>query len=140
MGFLTALPIIGKVLEKGLGVVDQFVEDKDLAIKIKAAITEKVNEQDHKEVVEGIKASASIIIAEAQGSWLQRNWRPILMLTVIGIIFNNYVMVPYLSLFTDKVVVLELPGGLWSLLNIGTSGYIVGRSAEKIFKLRNGNK
>ena len=56
------------------------------------------------------------------------------MLTIVFIIFNNYVMVPYLSLFTDKVVVLELPGGLWALLNVGVGGYVVGRSGEKIAK------
>jgi hypothetical protein len=29
---------------------------------------------------------------------------------------------------------LELPGGLWALLNVGVGGYAVGRSAEKILK------
>ena len=137
MALLTALPIIGRILEKGLDVIDDFVEDKDLSNKIKASITEKVNEQNHKEVVEEIKASASIILAETKGNWLQSNWRPMLMLTVVSIIFNNYVLVPYLSLFTDKAVMLDLPGGLWALLNVGTGGYVVGRSAEKIFGMKN---
>jgi hypothetical protein len=57
-----------------------------------------------------------------------------LMLVCILIIFNNYVLVPYLSMWTDKAVILELPKGLWALLNLGVGGYIAGRSAEKIFK------
>ena len=75
---------------------------------------------------------AKIIIAETQGSWIQANWRPVLMLVAIAIIANNYIIVPYLAVFTDKVVILDLPKGLWQLLTLGVSGYIVGRSAEKI--------
>jgi hypothetical protein len=140
MSILTALPIIGKLIDKGLGVIDQFVEDKDQANKLKAAIVDQVNRQGHEKVIEEIKASAGIITTEAKGSWLQRNWRPMLMLTVIFIIFNNYVLFPYLSMFTDKAVILELPGGLWALLNVGVGGYVGGRSVEKIFSLRNKNR
>ena len=82
-----------------------------------------------------------IILAEAQGSWLQRNWRPLLMLTAIIIIFNNYVLTPYIGILAPEyVTVLELPGGLWALLTTGVGGYVLGRSGEKIVgKLNNGN-
>ena len=77
----------------------------------------------------------NIIIAETKSqSWLARNWRPILMLTIVAIIANNYVLFPYLSLFTEKVTMLTLPDHLWSLLKIGVGGYIVGRSAEQVAK------
>ncbi len=76
---------------------------------------------------------SKVIIAEAQGkSWLQRNWRPLLMMTVIVIIFNNYVLFPYISMFTDSAAVLELPDELFTLLTYGVTGYVVGRSGEKI--------
>ena len=79
------------------------------------------------------EARSKIIIAEAQGeSWLQRNWRPLLMLSVIMIVVNNYILFPYISMFTDKAKVLELPQGLWTLLVTGVGGYILGRSGEKI--------
>ena len=77
----------------------------------------------------------NIIIAETKSqSWLARNWRPILMLTIVAIIANNYVLFPYLSLFTEKVTMLTLPDHLWALLKIGVGGYIVGRSAEQVAK------
>lgn len=80
-----------------------------------------------------IEAKKDIIMAEAQGdSWLQRNWRPILMMVVISIIANNYILFPYLSMFTDKVTVLELPTALFALLTAGVGGYVLGRSGEKI--------
>jgi hypothetical protein len=28
-----------------------------------------------------LESAAKIVLAEAQGSWLQRNWRPLLMVT-----------------------------------------------------------
>ena len=88
-----------------------------------------------------IDAQQSIIVAEAQGgSWMQRNWRPLVMLMFALIIFNNYILFPYLSLFTDKAVMLDTPPELWSMMKIGLGGYIVGRSAEKSVKAWRGDK
>lgn len=130
---LAALPIVGQIIEKIVGVVDQAVPDKDLAVKLKADIQMAVMQMDHREMETLVNAQSKIVLAEAQGqSWLQRNWRPLLMLVVIVIIFNNYVLVPYLAMWTTKIAVLELPTGLWALLTAGVSGYVVGRSGEKI--------
>jgi len=77
-----------------------------------------------------------ILIAEIQGqSWMQQNWRPILMLTIVAIVANNYILVPYLTLFGMKAQVLDLPEKLWSLMTLGVGGYIVGRSGEKIVEV-----
>lgn len=85
------------------------------------------------------KAAGSIITAEAQGeSWMQRNWRPITMLAFVFIIVNNYILAPYTEFFTGlfgyaiTVPVLDIPEGLWGLLQIGIGGYIASRGAEKI--------
>lgn len=79
-----------------------------------------------------VKAQSSIILAEVQGqSWLQRNWRPLLMLTIVIIIANNYIIFPYASIFTDRVTVLDLPDKLWNLMMLGVGGYIGGRTIEK---------
>ena len=56
------------------------------------------------------------------------------MFCVMAIIVNNYILFPYLHLWTDRVVVLELSGGLWALLTTGVGGYVVGRSGERIAK------
>lgn len=77
---------------------------------------------------------AKVVVAEAQGqSWLQRNWRPMLMCTFGFIVLWNFVVAPLISAATgEAVIMLELPPGMWSLLQIGVGGYIVGRSGEKI--------
>jgi hypothetical protein len=69
---------------------------------------------------------------EMQGNWLQRSWRPILMLLIIIIIANNYILFPY---FPNTLEVLELPDNLWTLLELGVGGYVVGRSVEKAVKV-----
>ncbi len=90
MGLLSAIPVIGPIVEKVIGVVDQAVPDKDLKEKLKAEIESKLLELDYSALEKEIDARAKIIVAEATGhSWLQRNWRPILMLTVVATIANN---------------------------------------------------
>lgn len=135
MGWLSFIPIIGKALERGLDIVDDMVEDKDEANRLKAAIKQQVLIHQHDELVKELEAQAKIILAEARGGWLQRNWRPMLMLIVIGILANNYVIAPYVELFfPGRSLILELPGGLWALLNVGVGGYIASRGAEKVLK------
>jgi hypothetical protein len=88
---------------------------------------------DYSALEKEIDAKAQIIVAEAQGqSWLQRNWRPMLMLTIIAIIANNYVIYPYITLFGGTATILQLPAELFTLMTIGVGGYVVGRTGEKM--------
>jgi Holin of 3TMs, for gene-transfer release len=75
-----------------------------------------------------LDSKANIIQAEAKGEgWLQRNWRPTLMLVCIFIVFSNYVLVPF---FGIPSAILD--DHIWNLIEVGTGGYIAGRSLEKI--------
>ena len=121
------LGLIGAVaapLLNGLfGLIDQAVEDKDEAGRIKARLREMALDGRMKE----IEAAAATVAAEVRGeSWLQRNWRPGLMALFGLIVANNYVLVP---LFGTPSA--EIPPDMWDLLKLGVGGYIVGRSVEK---------
>ncbi|NDV19232.1 hypothetical protein GO013_07340 [Pseudodesulfovibrio sp. JC047] len=72
-----------------------------------------------------------VLVTEMSGNWLQRSWRPILMLVIVAIVANNYLIYPYLSLFWPAAPTLSLPPELWQLMKIGVGGYVVGRSVEK---------
>jgi len=75
-----------------------------------------------------LDTKARIIETETKGeSWLQRNWRPMLMCICMFIIFNNYVLVPYF-----KLPVTILDDHIWTLMDLGVGGYVAGRSLEKI--------
>ena len=119
--------IAGPIIKGVFGIIDQTVEDKDAAAQIKA----KLAEQQHDLMRTHLKDTIDIILAETNGNWLQRSWRPILMLTIVAIIANNYLLVPWLSLFTDRVVVLELPDLLFNLMTVGLGLTVAGRSVEK---------
>ncbi len=120
--------LIPSLLKGVFGIVDQVVEDKDEANRIKAAITERQQDLESQEMEGRVK----IILAEAQGSWLQSNWRPLLMLVAIIIIANNFLVVPYATAMGLTIPTLELPDALWNLLTVGVGGYVLGRSGEKI--------
>lgn len=125
-------PVAG-LFTKALDIVDDIVPDKDLANKLKAALKTRIMEIASTEFLELLKGQIQIILAEARGGWLQRNWRPMLMCTFMTIIANNYIIHPYLALFfPGKSLMLTLPPEMWSLLKIGVGGYVVGRSVEKV--------
>lgn len=106
-------------------------EEKD-AMKLQLAVAQGKLESDFH------KSQSAVIMAEATGaSWIQRTWRPIVMLGFAFIIFWNYVLGPIGSwlgaLFGGPVFpVLELPTGLWATLNVGIGGYMTLRTYEKV--------
>ncbi len=82
--------------------------------------------------LEVAKLQTSVLTAEMSGNWLQRSWRPLLMLMIMSIIMNNYILFPY---FPEKLEMLDLPNDLWEILKLGLGGYVVGRSVEKAVKI-----
>ena len=72
---------------------------------------------------EKLAARANLIAAEIGGqSWLQRNWRPITMLSFLTLVILD----------AFGLLVFRLSDEAWLLLQIGLGGYVVGRSAEKM--------
>lgn len=125
--------IVGKAIGGATDIIDQFVEDKDQAAKLKAELQARLQDSIDSE----IQAKSAIIQAEATGeSWLQRNWRPVLMLVIVAIVANNYLLAPYIAaLFGPEAALsLDLPERLWDLMTLGVGGYIAGRSGEKMIE------
>jgi hypothetical protein len=92
---------------------------KNKLFELQAGIQIKMMEYEAKL----IDSRAKIVTAEATGqSWLQRNWRPITMITFLFLIVLN----------TLGLTAVPIAGQMWTLLQIGLGGYVVGRSAEKI--------
>lgn len=126
----TVIGVVGKVLDK-------FVADKDKRDELKAAITMAMVESKN----EITKIASENVKAEITGhSWMQRNWRPLLMMVIITIVANNFLLAPYIEIFSGKSVYLELPNHLYELMVIGVGGYTIGRSGEKIITKWNQDK
>ena len=74
------------------------------------------------------RMQTEIIVAEAKGNWLQRSWRPILMLSFGFIIIYT----KFISQLSTQLITPTLEPQFWQLLEIGIGGYVIGRSGEKI--------
>jgi hypothetical protein len=72
-------------------------------------------------------AAAGIIQAEARSDhWLAATWRPVVMLTFTALIVARWLGYSAPGISEAEVV------KLWSIVELGLGGYVIGRSAEKI--------
>lgn len=123
---MSVLTFIGGLIRPVTELIDKLHTSDDERGKIVNALTTIENQMSAK-VLEYesdlLKAKASIINAEAKGqSWIQRNWRPLTMLTFLVLIV------------LDNLGLLAVPIApqMWTLLQIGLGGYIGGRTVEKV--------
>ena len=115
----------GGVIKEVGKVIDNLFTSEEERLKAKNEVFKVLQEQQ----LELHKLQTEIILAEANGNWLQRSWRPILMLAFGFIVIYVKFVAP---LF--KLPIPELENEFWNLLQLGIGGYVVGRSAEKIAK------
>lgn len=128
--------LIGNIFKPACDLIDELHTSEDEKLQAKAKLIALQNEMTSK-IIEmqkaEVEASRDVIVAEAQGeSWLQRSWRPLLMMLFGLIIANNYILNPWLSAMFGINIVMEVPADMWNLLKLGVGGYVAGRSAEKI--------
>lgn len=116
--------IINDIVGVGLQLIDKIFPDETERTKAKALLLE----QQQKGELQHIEASMKVIMAEAQGEgWLQKNWRPLTMITFVGLVVAKWLG------FTEGVTeAIEME--LMQLIQIGLGGYVLGRSGEKIAK------
>jgi hypothetical protein len=79
-----------------------------------------------------------VILAEINSEhWLTSNWRPLLMMALMGFLILVGLVIPLVDLFVSHPMTYQprwndLPSGFWDFLAVGMGGYIGGRSLEKI--------
>ena len=122
---LNAVAPLAKIL---FNTIEKAVPDKDLQEKLKAQLQTQLLQSHTQE----LQAASRIIEAEAKAGWFASSWRPLLMYVLIFILVWNYVIGPVIKIFLGAVITFELPGDVWTLLNVGLGGYVVGRSAESV--------
>ena len=97
---------------------EKFKVKKELS-KIQSDISIKLLDYEKQMVI----AKSSVVQSEVSGqSWLQRNWRPITMLTFLVLVVLDSL----------GLLAFRLAPEAWTLLQIGMGGYVIGRSAEKV--------
>lgn len=113
----------GDITESITGAIDSTLTSDEEKLSKKNEITAIVTAR----LSEVISYQKDILTTEMQGSSLQRNWRPIVMLAFAFIVVYRYFIAPVFHL-----ELIDMPDQFWTLLEFGIGGYVVGRSLEKV--------
>jgi len=120
------LEFFGSNVFKGVSdLLDDLITNDEERLEAKRKIFETLKQKE----LELQQMQTDIIIQEAKGNWLQRSWRPILMLAFGFIVIYVKFLAP---LFDLRIP--ELENEFWNLLQLGIGGYVIGRTGEKIAK------
>ena len=115
----------GSVAKDLLSGLDGLFTSKEEKIKAQNVVKQILIEKQ----LELQKMQTEVIVTEAKGNWLQRSWRPILMLAFGFIVIYVKFLGPLFGLRIP-----ELENEFWNLLQLGIGGYVIGRSGEKMMK------
>lgn len=116
MSIPALLPLVSSVLDKVL-------PDPTAAAEAKIKMIELAQKGELTELT----SKADIIKTEAASEhWLAATWRPILMLT-----FGALIVARWLGYSAPGITEAEILK-LWSIVELGLGGYVIGRSVEKI--------
>ena len=116
MSWGAVIPVVGKV-------IDKLFPDAENAEQAKVVLAEMMLKGELDELAQ----QAGVIKAEAQGEgWLQRSWRPIVML-----VFTALVVCRWLG-WSSADIAPEIELKLFTIIQLGIGGYIASRGLEKI--------
>lgn len=123
---------IASIFKPASELVDDLITSDEERIKLKNEIA-KVQFEFQSKALEYetklMESKASIIEAEAKsGHAITSMWRPIVMLCFTGIVVARWFGL------TAENISPELESQLFSIIQLGLGGYIIGRSGEKIAK------
>ncbi len=109
-------PILGDVIRR---LVPDQGEQGRIEAELSIALMQRAQEIE--------TAAADIVKTEAASEhWLTATWRPVVMLVLTALIVARWL--GYSAPGISEAEALKL----WSIVEIGLGGYVIGRSAEKI--------
>lgn len=106
------------------GLLDKLIPDKEAAQAAKVKLVELQQQGQLQELA----SATAIILAEASGSWIQRNWRPLMMITFTALIVARWLGFAAPNLSEAEYI------KLWEIVQLGLGGYVIGRTGEKMME------
>ena len=110
------------VLQNVIREIGDIVNRLSVSSKEKQKIQEEIQSLVYRYKSELVREQSEAVGEQARGNWLQRSWRPIVMLAFALVILSGMFM---------ESTLLSDSSRLWDLLEIGLGGYVIGRSGEK---------
>jgi len=119
------IPILGGLMDMGKQLIGSWFPDPEEADRKQLEFLAIIQSGKLKE----LEAAASVITAEATSeSWLTRTWRPITMLTFVGLVAAHWLGYTAPNISPNEIA------ALLDIVKIGLGGYMVSRGAEKSIK------
>lgn len=136
--WLTALfPILTNLLNK---MVPDPAAQAAAQLELQKALNEAAAQQATADAAK-IESASKVVVAEVgNGNWMAANWRPCLMFLFMGLIANQFFLVPILKMFGLHIDIPLLPNECWNLLEIGVGGYVIGRTGERMITTHSDGK
>ncbi|MFR5660008.1 MAG: hypothetical protein ACLUDU_19370 [Butyricimonas faecihominis] len=110
------------VLQNVIREIGDIVNRLSVSSKEKQKIQEEIQSLVYRYKSELVREQ-SAAVGKSRGNWLQRSWRPIVMLAFALVILSGMFM---------ESTLLSDSSRLWDLLEIGLGGCVIGRSGEKV--------
>lgn len=119
---MAAIDPVTAAINLGGQIIERLFPDPTEKAKAQIALLELTQKGELTEMT----ARADIVKAEASSeNWLAASWRPILML-----VFGGLIVARWFGWATPQLSEAEYLK-LWSIVEFGIGGYVVGRSVEK---------
>ena len=117
----------GKTLDGVSNILDEVITNEPERLEAKARLNKSISDGLNR----AMSYQRDVLVQELKGNWLQRSWRPIMMLAFGFIVVFKYFVWQLVMAFNPSVEDFDLIPNFWSLLEIGIGGYVIGRSVEK---------
>lgn len=111
------------VLQNVIREIGDIVNRLSVSSKEKQKIQEEIQSLMYRYKGELVREQSAAVGEEIRGNWLQKSWRPIVMLLLTLVILCG--------VFTGSSVLADT-SRFWDLLEIGIGGYVIGRSGETL--------
>jgi hypothetical protein len=111
------------VLQNVIREIGDIVNRLSVSSREKQKIQEEMQSLVYRYKSELVREQSAAVGEETRGNWLQRSWRPIVMLILTLLVV--------LGVFTESPMLSD-SSRFWDLLEIGVGGYVIGRSGETI--------
>ena len=104
---------------------------KEFEKEILNIIDEKIQDEELKKDLKKDLVKHLLALELVEHSWLQKNWRPLIMVSFAGMIVYNYIF-SFIFGFTP----VEIPNEVFQVIKVGLGFYVTGRTVEKIMALK----
>ena len=120
-----AIPVLG-LAEIGLKLIDQLWDSEEEKAEKKFKLMQLASQGQLQELA----AQSQIVTAVAKSEhWLTSTWRPITMLSLVAMLWAYWLGM------SPPNVSDEVLAKVFSIIQVGLGGYVVGRSAEKVVRV-----